>query len=133
MTKPDQDRAPPATEQVAPSRPQETRPQEKGVDRSDMDQAKLQRAASALDDPEAAPALRTGGDPLRKEPVHPTDPSEPGKTGAEAEIDPKTGGLPPDHVRSAGPDEMELPPKKWDKVDEESDESFPASDPPGNY
>jgi len=40
---------------------------------------------------------------------------------------------PHDYVRPAGRKEMELPPKKWDKVDEESDESFPASDPPGNY
>jgi len=36
-------------------------------------------------------------------------------------------------VRQAGPEQMEFPPKQWDKVDEQSDESFPASDPPGNY
>lgn len=41
--------------------------------------------------------------------------------------------LPDDYVRVAGRKEMQMPPKKWDKVDEESDESFPASDPPGNY
>lgn len=40
---------------------------------------------------------------------------------------------PHDYVRPAGRKEMEMPPRKWDKVDEESDESFPASDPPGNY
>ena len=38
-----------------------------------------------------------------------------------------------DYVRPAGPKEMEDKPKDWDIVDEESDESFPASDPPSNY
>ena len=33
-------------------------------------------------------------------------------------------------VRDAGTEEMRNPPKQWDKVDEASDESFPASDPP---
>lgn len=36
-------------------------------------------------------------------------------------------------VRDAGPDAMNNPPKKWDETDQTSDESFPASDPPGNY
>jgi hypothetical protein len=39
----------------------------------------------------------------------------------------------PTPVRPAGPKDMRDPPKKWDSVDEESDESFPASDPPANY
>ncbi|MDT9599357.1 hypothetical protein [Sphingosinicella rhizophila] len=33
-------------------------------------------------------------------------------------------------ARSAGPEEMRDPPKEWDEVDQASDESFPASDPP---
>jgi hypothetical protein len=36
-------------------------------------------------------------------------------------------------VRNAGPESMQNPPKKWDPIDEASDESFPASDPPGKY
>ena len=33
-------------------------------------------------------------------------------------------------VRNAGPEAMNSDPPHWDKVDEASDESFPASDPP---
>lgn len=33
-------------------------------------------------------------------------------------------------VRDAGPEAMQNAPRRWDKVDEASDESFPASDPP---
>lgn len=33
-------------------------------------------------------------------------------------------------ARSAGPDAMRDPPSDWSRVDEASDESFPASDPP---
>jgi len=37
-------------------------------------------------------------------------------------------------VRDAGPEAMRDKPKRaWRKEDEESDESFPASDPPANY
>ncbi|MEY4983078.1 MAG: hypothetical protein RIR62_1344 [Pseudomonadota bacterium] len=36
-------------------------------------------------------------------------------------------------VRAAGPENMETPPEDWDSVDQQSDESFPASDPPGTY
>ena len=40
---------------------------------------------------------------------------------------------PETEIRPAGPGAMENPPETWDEVDEEGDESFPASDPPGNY
>jgi hypothetical protein len=36
----------------------------------------------------------------------------------------------PQDIRDSGPEAMENPPKSWDEVDEASDESFPASDPP---
>jgi len=37
-------------------------------------------------------------------------------------------------VRDAGPAAMADKPKRaWSKTDEESDQSFPASDPPSNY
>ncbi|MTH79195.1 hypothetical protein GL286_15825 [Paracoccus aestuariivivens] len=38
-----------------------------------------------------------------------------------------------EHVRDAGPEAMDEPPEDWDMVDEQADESFPASDPPANY
>jgi hypothetical protein len=37
------------------------------------------------------------------------------------------------YVRPAGRKKMDIPPGRWSKIDEEIDESFPASDPPGNY
>lgn len=47
----------------------------------------------------------------------------------------KTGGAKRTRkfVRDAGPDNMQTPPRRWDNVDQQADESFPASDPPGNY
>ncbi len=37
-------------------------------------------------------------------------------------------------VRNAGPEEQpDIDARTWDKVDEQSDESFPASDPPSTY
>ncbi len=37
------------------------------------------------------------------------------------------------NVRQAGRGQMKDPPRNWDTVDETSDESFPASDPPAKY
>jgi hypothetical protein len=34
-------------------------------------------------------------------------------------------------VRSAGPEAMQSPPRRWDEHDQALDEWFPASDPPG--
>jgi hypothetical protein len=45
----------------------------------------------------------------------------------------ETGRHQPTPVRPAGPSAMRDPPRKWDKVDEAADESFPASDPPAKY
>lgn len=36
-------------------------------------------------------------------------------------------------VRNAGPESMRDKPATWQKQDEASDESFPASDPPSTY
>ncbi|HEY6870557.1 MAG TPA: hypothetical protein VI199_12450 [Novosphingobium sp.] len=36
-------------------------------------------------------------------------------------------------VRNAGPEAMRSDPPQWDKADQASDESFPASDPPATY
>lgn len=36
-------------------------------------------------------------------------------------------------VRSAGVEGMRSDPRKWDRTDQTSDESFPASDPPATY
>jgi len=43
-------------------------------------------------------------------------------------------GQPVGSHRNAGPNAMgDKPQRKWTKTDEHVDESFPASDPPGNY
>jgi hypothetical protein len=46
----------------------------------------------------------------------------------------QAGGTNFAQVRDAGPHAMaDTPKREWTKVDDESDASFPASDPPANY
>jgi len=49
---------------------------------------------------------------------------QPRRSGERAKRPPK--------IRDAGPENMDHPPRRWDKVDEAMDESFPASDPPSH-
>ncbi len=52
----------------------------------------------------------------------------------EAFADGQAGGENFAQIRDAGPGAMaDGTGRAWTKTDEESDESFPASDPPGNY
>lgn len=46
---------------------------------------------------------------------------------------PERGNSLGERVRPAGREKMDMSPGDWSKTDEKSDESFPASDPPGNY
>jgi len=61
---------------------------------------------------------RNGEETERPAPAHSRGKAAPGPVG-------KSGAS-----RSAGPDAMRDPPKEWDREDQASDESFPASDPP---
>lgn len=55
-----------------------------------------------------------------------------GRAHAAFADDQATGGANP--VRDSGPDAMRDPPAApWTAVDEASDQSFPASDPPATY
>ena len=52
----------------------------------------------------------------------------------EAFAEGQAGGENLTQVRDAGPEAMaDAPQREWTKVEEESDQSFPASDPPANY
>jgi hypothetical protein len=61
---------------------------------------------------------RTGDHEERDAPAHSRGKTAPGPVGHSGSS------------RSAGPAAMRDPPADWEKVDEASDESFPASDPP---
>ena len=73
---------------------------------------KLERIAEALPIPSVSRALKRAA----------REKTEPGKDSGV-----------PTPVRPAGPEAMRDPPKHWDEVDQSSDESFPASDPPAKY
>jgi hypothetical protein len=57
-------------------------------------------------------------EPEQPAPAHSRKKTAPGPVG-------KSGA-----ARSAGPEAMRDPPEQWDREDQASDESFPASDPP---
>lgn len=65
-------------------------------------------------------------------------PRRPGRSSLAA-IDPKLAEgaeeiATSNYIRPAGPEAMRDRPRRgWDRVDEQLDESFPASDPPANY
>lgn len=61
---------------------------------------------------------RNGEESERPAPAHSRGKAAPGPVG-------KSGAS-----RSAGPEAMRDPPEQWDREDQASDESFPASDPP---
>lgn len=84
----------------------------------------LQEASSTEDGSSKEPALTPQSDQPSRNVQDPA-----GQEDSAKEMD----AHPKDFVRVAGRKEMQIPPKTWDIVDEESDESFPASDPPGNY
>lgn len=68
-----------------------------------------------------------GKDDTAKEEASKTPPQHAAFAEAEA------GRADPNATRDAGPESMRSDPPEWDAVDEASDESFPASDPPARY
>lgn len=56
----------------------------------------------------------------------PANASSSGAALAEGAVDPENAN----RTRDAGPENIRDPSAEWDAVDEDSDESFPASDPP---
>ncbi|ARJ69400.1 hypothetical protein [Paracoccus contaminans] len=69
---------------------------------------------------------------LRDRPRRPA--SAPGLAAIHPRLAAAAADLPAtEFVRPAGADAMRDPPRDWDELDEQIDQSFPASDPPGNY
>lgn len=58
---------------------------------------------------------------------------DPAHEGKVAFANGETNGPNFSKVRHAGPEGMRSDPPEWDKIDQASDESFPASDPPSTY
>lgn len=56
--------------------------------------------------------------------------ARPARAGGAAALSRRAAAI--GHDRPAGPEGMRDPPPDWDEVDEASDESFPASDPPSH-
>ena len=57
-----------------------------------------------------------------------------GRAAPRAAFAPDQSGHGASPVRDAGPEAMrDTPPGTWTRVDEASDQSFPASDPPATY
>lgn len=54
----------------------------------------------------------------------------PAPAHARGKTEPGVAGQSGAAARSAGPEAMRDPPADWEKIDQASDESFPASDPP---
>jgi hypothetical protein len=85
--------------------------------------------ATVPSEEDAAPGA-LGADPAPPPAGVEASPRKRGRSAAAKTTQPKAD---PGPVRPAGRKQMENPPSTWDKTDEEVDESFPASDPPGNY
>jgi len=113
-TKPDEQRA-------APARPNETRDESEPLMKWNRKTGIIAAGAAAVAGLGAALFLRRRRQRDEEEVPAPatargkTAPGPVGQSGA---------------ARSAGPDAMRDPPKDWEKTDQASDESFPASDPP---
>lgn len=81
--------------------------------------------------PEAGDAAYEPAPRSQKQPGQDLDPSP--RSEAPTPAEPEPGQSPDQDIRPAGPKDMDIKPRGWSKTDQELDESFPASDPPGNY
>lgn len=145
--KPDSPRKDSANPLANPGANPETTPMPSGTVPAPEARPHLEKAVESLDSPKPAdPGAerepceqepRDGGQAQDQPLKHVNDdddaPERARSHDNAPDADPETGGARSDHVRVAGRKEMDMPPRSWDKVDEEGDESFPASDPPANY